>query len=121
MIIMSLKEAVEATPALKALLAVDLPFVAAHRLSRVMDALVKPVQAFEELRFKAFRERGHEVEGQPGSYSISDLDVLKQVAAELEAVLTEEVKIDLEPLTAAQFGDATVKGEWLVALKKIIA
>lgn len=120
MITLSVKEAIDALPALRSILDTELPAKAAYRLSRVAKALHTPLQTFEEARFKVFQKLGTEVEDKPGTYEIKDPEQIKLAEAEIEPLLTEEIKIDLDPLSVADFGEAQVKGGVLLSLEKVI-
>lgn len=121
MITVTVIEAFSFLPVLKKVMAMKLPVKAAYRLSRFAMKLQPDLQKFEEKRVELIKELGVEVEGRPGTYEIEGAENLAKYREQVEAMGSEEIKIDLDPITVDMLGDAELAAADLVALEKLIA
>jgi hypothetical protein len=121
MITLKVSEAYLFLPSLQKVMRERLPAKAAYRLSRIAAKIDPELRLFEERRGKLAQEMGEEVKDRPGAFEVRGEENLKNFRAQLEELGSEEIKIDLEPLTVDMLGEAQLEAADLMALEKVIA
>lgn len=101
----TLKDVVNAVAALERIGQEKLPAKAAWRVSRLLAKMQSEQRAYMKVREGKFKELGVTSDGQ--TYTVPP-ENMKQLNDQLEAVLSEPVKIDYKPIPLGLFGEATL-------------
>lgn len=121
MITVTVREALMFQQALTNVMKAKLPAKAAYRLSRIAAKLSPELEAYEKQRYALFQEHGTEVADKPGNYEIKGVEAVAKFTEQLDPLLDEEIKIDLDPVTEDMLGNAELTAADLIALEKVIA
>ena len=119
MIEMKLGQIVAATEAIKNVLAAKLPIKTAYQLSKIGRALGKELEVHDEQKNRLITELGTEIDGQ---IRILPTDPnFKVFMEQYSELLGSDIKIDLEPMKLADFGDkAEVTASDLMLCERLI-
>ncbi len=111
----SLKEIVNSTEQIKALLEVKLPVKISYKLSRLANKINPILETFNENRNKLIKEFGEE-DPETKNYSVKDPEKLEQFTKKLLELLDVEEEIDwFEPIKIDDLGSIELEPKLLVS------
>jgi len=116
---MKLRTLEDSKDALSRVFVEKLPALTAKRMLKLIEDANVHFKQFEEIRVKKVKEYGTQQEDDPNTYTVGE-DNRDQFVTEIDALLDEEVAIEVPEITLMQLGNITISPadlqllEWLI-------
>jgi hypothetical protein len=115
---LTLKDLLEAKPALEKLATQEIGIVQSFKLAKIIRILNEHYKDYDDQRISLIRKLG-EQDGDSGNFSIKDESKKLEFVREIEKLLLVEVELEFEPLVLSEFEGAKLSSTEALGLIKL--